>query len=71
VSSPKRVIVEEIKLCYYATPPGTEQPYLKPTYYFTELWKGRTRPGLSISTSRRFPSLGGVVLIPSPLFVRR
>ena len=58
VSSPKRAIVEEIKLCYYATPPGTEQPYLKPTYYVRGTVEGESETGTFFQYIQAVPELG-------------
>jgi len=58
VSSPKRAIVDEIKLCYYATPPGTEQPYLKPTYYFHGTAEGENETGTFFQYVPAVPELG-------------
>ena len=45
VSSPKRAVVTEIKIGYYASPPRDEQPYLKPTYYFRGTVEGENETG--------------------------
>ncbi len=58
VSSPKRAVVEEIKLCYYATPPGTEQPYLKPTYYVHGTVEGENETGTFFQYIPAVPELG-------------
>ncbi|MCK9318020.1 hypothetical protein [Methanoculleus sp.] len=58
VSSPKKAVVDEIKLCYYATPPGTEQPYLKPTYYFHGTMEGENETGTFYQYIPAVPELG-------------
>ena len=58
VSSPKGAVVEEVKLCYYATPPGTEQPYLKPTYYFRGTVEGENETGTFYQYVPAVPELG-------------
>jgi len=58
VGSPKKAIVDEIKLCYYATPPGTEQPYLKPTYYFRGTVEGENETGTFFQYIPAVPELG-------------
>jgi len=58
VSSPKGAVVEEVKLCYYATPPGTEQPYLKPTYYFHGTMEGENETGTFYQYIPAVPELG-------------
>jgi len=57
VGSPKKAIVDEIKLCYYATPPGTEQPYLKPTYYFRGTVEGENETGTFFQYGPAVPEL--------------
>ncbi len=58
VSSPKKAVVDEAKLCYYATPPGTEQPYLKPTYYFRGTVEGEKEAGTFYQYVPAVPELG-------------
>jgi len=58
VSSPKRAIVDEVKLCYYATPPGTEQPYLKPTYSIRGTVEGENETGTFFQYVPAVPELG-------------
>jgi len=58
VSSPKRAIVGEVRLCYYATPPGTEQPYLKPTYYVSGTVEGENETGTFFQYIPAVPELG-------------
>ena len=58
VGSPKRAVVDEAKLCYYATPPGTEQPYLKPTYYFRGTVEGENETGTFYQYVPAVPELG-------------
>jgi len=58
VSSPMRAIVDEVKLCYYATPPGTEQPYLKPTYYIHGTVEGESETGAFFQYIPAVPELG-------------
>ena len=58
VGSPKKAVVEEIKLCYYATPPGTEQPYLKPTYSIHGTVEGENGTGTFFQYVPAVPELG-------------
>lgn len=58
VSSPEKAIVNEIKLCYYARPPGDEQPYLKPTYYFHGTAEGEKGNGTFFKYIPAVPELG-------------
>jgi len=58
VGSPKKAVVDEVKLCYYATPPGTEQPYLKPTYYFRGTVEGEKDTGTFFQYVPAVPELG-------------
>ncbi|WP_214019839.1 hypothetical protein [Methanoculleus sp.] len=58
VSSPTKAIINEIRLCYYATPPGTEQPYLKPTYYFRGTVEGEKETGTFFQYVPAVPELG-------------
>jgi len=58
VRSPMRAIVDEVKLCYYATPPRTEQPYLKPTYYIHGTVEGESETGTFFQYIQAVPELG-------------
>jgi len=58
VGSPKKAIVDEIQLCYYATPPGTEQPYLKPTYSIRGTVEGENETGTFFQYVPAVPELG-------------
>ena len=58
VSSPTGATVTEIKLCYYATPPGTEQPYLKPTYSIRGTVEGENETGTFFRYIPAVPELG-------------
>jgi len=70
VSSPRKAIVDEVKLCYYATPPGTEQPYLKPTYYVRGTVEGENGTGTFFQYVPAVPELGRGCTDPlSPVFM--
>ncbi len=58
VSSPKKAVVDEVKLCYYATPPGTEQPYLKPAYSIRGTVEGENGTGTFFQYVPAVPELG-------------
>lgn len=58
VSSPKKAVVDEVKLCYYASPPRDEQPYLKPTYYFRGTVEGEKEAGTFFQYVPAVPELG-------------
>ncbi len=58
VGSPKKAVVDEVKLCYYATPPGTEQPYLKPTYSIRGTVEGENETGTFFQYVPAVPELG-------------
>lgn len=58
VSSPRKATIDTIKLCYYASPPGDEQPYLKPTYYFHGSVEGEKGTGTFFQYIPAVPELG-------------
>ncbi len=58
VGSPKKAVVEEIKLCYYASPPRDEQPYLKPTYSIRGTVEGENGTGTFFQYVPAVPELG-------------
>ncbi|WP_214019838.1 hypothetical protein [Methanoculleus sp.] len=58
VSSPKKAVVDEIKIGYYASPPRDEQPYLKPTYYFRGTVEGENETGTFFQYVPAVPELG-------------
>jgi len=58
VNSPEKATVTEVKLCYYATPPGTGQPYIKPTYSFRGTVEGEKGSGTFFQYIPAVPELG-------------
>ncbi|HOI58707.1 MULTISPECIES: hypothetical protein [unclassified Methanoculleus] len=58
IGSPKKAVVEEVKLCYYASPPRDEQPYLKPTYYIHGTVEGENETGTFFQYVPAVPELG-------------
>ncbi|WP_298665875.1 hypothetical protein [uncultured Methanofollis sp.] len=58
MNSPQKATVDEIKLCYYASPPGDKQPYLKPTYYFHGTVEGEKGTGTFFQYVPAAPELG-------------
>jgi len=58
VSEPTRATIDKMKLCYYASPPGDEQPYLKPTYYFSGTVEGEKGNGTFFQYIPAVPELG-------------
>ncbi|MDD2472568.1 MULTISPECIES: hypothetical protein [unclassified Methanoculleus] len=58
VGSPKKAVVDEAKLCYYASPPRDEQPYLKPAYYVHGTVEGEDETGTFFQYIPAVPELG-------------
>ncbi|QSZ66085.1 hypothetical protein RJ40_00490 [Methanofollis aquaemaris] len=58
VSSPRKATINTIKLCYYASPPGDEQPYLKPTYSIRGSVEGEKGTGTFFQYVPAVPELG-------------
>jgi len=58
VSEPTRATIDKMKLCYYASPPGDDQPYLKPTYYFKGTVEGEKGNGTFFQYIPAVPELG-------------
>ncbi|QSZ66084.1 hypothetical protein RJ40_00485 [Methanofollis aquaemaris] len=58
VSSPREATIDTIKLCYYASPPGDEQPYLKPTYSIRGSVEGEKGTGTFFQYVPAVPELG-------------
>lgn len=58
VSEPTRATIDKMKLCYYASPPGDDQPYLKPTYYFSGTVEGEKGNGTFFQYIPAVPELG-------------
>jgi len=58
VNAPQTATITGMKIGYYASPPGDDQPYLKPTYYFKGTVEGEKGNGTFFQYIPAVPELG-------------